>query len=182
MGKRSSGMFKRNERDYYPTPYEAVVPLFSHLIVPHTARGCNAKFIEPCAGDGRLIRHIESKGHSCIYACDIEPKADGIEQKDVLFFGETLPPCDLIITNPPWGREVLHPMIERFRLHATTWLLFDADWAHTVQAKPYLDYCSKIVSVGRVSWMDNGTSGVDNCCWYEFQSFKCVSQFYGRNV
>ena len=36
---------------------------------------------------------------------------------------------------------------------APTWLLFDADWAHTKQAAPYLRHCSHIVSVGRVHWM-----------------------------
>ena len=50
MGKRSD--FERVERDFYPTPIEAVRPLVPHL--PKTGL-----FAEPCAGDGRLIRHIE---------------------------------------------------------------------------------------------------------------------------
>ncbi len=166
MGKRSD--FERKERDYYPTPMEAVVPLLPHIIVATAARGYKAKFIEPCAGDGRLIRHIESDGHKCVYACDIEPQAEGIETRDVLFFDAPLPDCDLIITNPPWEREVLHAMIDRFVAHADTWLLFDADWMHTVQAMPYRHLVAKIVSIGRVSWEGNGVSGMDNCCWYLF--------------
>lgn len=164
MGKRSD--FERNPRDYYPTPYEAVLPLLPHL--PK-----KSMFVEPCAGDGRLVRHLQKHSHECIFACDIEPQIDennplAIQQADVLFFNYQLPEADFIITNPPWDRDVLHPMIEAFRLQAPTWLLFDTDWWSTKQANPYKPYCHKFVSVGRVSWMENGTSGMDNCSWYLF--------------
>lgn len=160
MGKRSN--FERNPRDYYPTPYEAVIPLLKHLPV-------NSSFSEPCAGDGRLIKHLEKNGHTCLFAGDIEPMADGIEKADALFFNPNMPKADFIITNPPWERSVLHQMIVDFSFRAPTWLLFDADWMHTSQAKLYLTHCAKIVSVGRVSWMGNGQAGFDNCCWYLFK-------------
>jgi hypothetical protein len=67
VGKRSS--FDRIPRDFYPTPYEAVVPLLPHLPWP-------CSFIEHCAGDGALIRHLERAGHVCNFAYDIEPRAD----------------------------------------------------------------------------------------------------------
>lgn len=169
MGKRSD--FERNPRDYYPTPYEAFLPLRAHLPQGKT-------FVEPCAGDGRLIDHIERHDFmECVYACDIEPQRQGIDTQDALFFGFELPKCDFIITNPPWERTVLHKMIESFRLQAPTWLLFDSDWMFTGQAKPYLKHCSKIVSVGRVSWMENGTSGMDNCAWYLFEEKECQTVF-----
>jgi hypothetical protein len=171
MGKRST--FDRNPRDYYPTPIEAVIPLLPHL-APST------QFIEPCAGDGRLIKHLEQFGHRCLYACDIEPQGEGIDKRDVLFFNEPMPTAEAIITNPPWERTALHLMIDKFRLHAPTWLLFDADWIHTAQAAPFLKYCRRIVSVGRVSWMENGTSGMDNCCWYLFDREPCETVFRGR--
>jgi hypothetical protein len=182
MGKRSD--FERKERDYYPTPFEAVIPLLPHIIVPYSARGYKAKFIEPCAGDGRLIRHIETDGHKCVYACDIEPQAEGIETRDVLFFDAPLPPCDMIITNPPWSRETLHPMIERFRNHAPTWLLFDSDWLFTAQSSPFMDYAHKIVPVGRISWEGNGISGMDNCMWVLFMKERNngYAEFFKRTV
>lgn len=62
MGKRSS--FERVERDFYPTPLEAVHPLLPHL-------NESSRFIECCAGDGRLVRHLEAAGHSCVSAFDI---------------------------------------------------------------------------------------------------------------
>lgn len=175
MGKRSD--FERNPRDYYPTPYEAVIPLLPHLTSGTNPHKIQAKFIEPCAGDGRLVRHLEKHGHKCVYACDIEPQADNIEQQDCLFFGFQLPTCDLIITNPPWERGVLHAMIESFRHQAPTWLLFDSDWMFTKQAASYKKYCQKIITVGRVSWMENGTSGMDNCCWYLFGKDECQTIF-----
>ena len=49
MGKRSN--FERIERDFYPTPFEAVEPLIPHLPDKFT-------FAEPCAGDGSLTRHL----------------------------------------------------------------------------------------------------------------------------
>lgn len=165
MGKRSN--FKRKPRDLYPTPYEAVIPLLPHLEP-------NTHFIEPCAGDGRLLKHFERHGHKCVYACDIEPLAPGIDRRDVLFFGKSFPPCERFITNPPWERKddgtgPLHEMIKIFTNEAPTWLLFDADWMHTLQASPFAALCEKIVSVGRISWEGNGVSGMDNCAWYFFK-------------
>lgn len=171
MGKRSD--FEPKALQKYYTPYEAVVPLLHHL--PSFVR-----FIEPCAGDGRLVNHLHKNAHVCVYACDIAPEGGDIEQRDVLFFDGPLPPCDMIITNPPWDRELLHPMITRFVEHAPTWLLFDADWIHTIQAKPFKRLCSDIVSVGRISWEGNGVSGMDNCCWYLFKKDAQHTRFHFR--
>lgn len=172
MGKRSD--FERIENDFYPTPFEAVVPLFPFLKP-------GLRFIEPCAGDGRLIKHLETVGLKCVYACDIAPQAQGIEQRDVLFFDSALPPCDLIITNPPWDRPALHAMIERFTAQADTWLLFDADWMHTVQAAPYKALCRKIVSVGRVKWIEGSANGgMENAAWYLFSSQPGPTEFHFR--
>lgn len=174
IGKRSN--FKRIERDYYPTPYEAVEPLFPHL-PPNGFRYC-----EPCAGDGRLVLHLLSVGGVCASARDIEPQVDWVERKDAL---TTLTGnIDFFITNPPWNRKILHPLIIHLSIQAPTWLLFDADWMHTKQAEPFLTYCKKIVSVGRVKWMENTKhTGKDNCAWYLFDFFNPpkYTQFCGYN-
>lgn len=165
MGKRSN--FKRVDRDYYPTPFEAVIPLQAHLK--------DGRFVEPCAGNGLLITHLEKLGMKCIDAFDIEPQTEGIREYDA--FDEFEAP--LIITNPPWDRKILHPLIDHFITISPTWLLFDSDWMHTKQSIPYLEYCSKIVSVGRVKWFGN-TSGKDNACWYFFENEKKETTFFGR--
>jgi hypothetical protein len=78
---------------------------------------------------------------------------------------------------------VLHQLIIHLSSLAPTWLLFDADWAHTKQAVPYLERCRKIVSVGRVKWIpDSKMTGKDNCAFYLFRSGTASApiEFYGR--
>lgn len=172
MGKRSS--FERIPRDFYPTPYEAVVPLLPHL-PPRT------QFVEPCAGDGRLIKHLALHGHRCVWAGDIEPRGgEGMHKFDART--DTVHKGHCYITNPPWSRAVLHPIIENLARDMPTWLLFDADWMHTKQAVPYLPWLCKIVSVGRVKWIeDSPFKGKDNCCWHLFDAWlEGPAMFVGR--
>lgn len=172
MGKRSD--FERIDRDYYPTPIEAVRPLAPFIK--------HAKFMEPCAGDGRLIKHIEALGIGalCKYAYDIEPKADFVHQRDALTCRPSNP--ELFITNPPWDRKILHPLIEHLTTMAPCWLLFDADWVHTKQAARFMPWLAKIVSVGRVKWIeDSKMTGKDNCAWYLFdRNHEGATEFHGR--
>ena len=174
MGKRSD--FERIPRDYYPTPYEAVLPLIPHLPQkPFT-------FAEPCAGDGRLIDHLEKHGGICNNSMDVEPRNPKVGLGDCLGFG--FYSSEFIITNPPWNRKILHPMIEHFVDFRPTWLLFDADWIHTKQSIPYLTMLKKVVSIGRVKWIEGTKSvGKDNCCWYLFENTNMVKpiEFWGRN-
>lgn len=173
MGKRSN--FERVERDYYPTPREAVLPLLPHL-APDTA------FAEPCAGDGALIRTLDLAGHACVWASDIHPRNHGIVSLDALLIQGMAADC--IITNPPWDRDILHPMIEHFSSMLPAWLLFDADWAHTRQSAELIKRCSKIVSVGRVKWIpDSKMTGKDNCMWALFEPGHTEGpHFYGRTA
>ena len=90
---------------------------------------------------------------------------------------------DLIITNPPWSRDLLHDTIMHLSAIRPSWLLFYADWMHTIQAIQYLPYCQKIQSVGRVKWFpDTPHTGKDNVCWYLFDQRKKSDtvEFYPR--
>lgn len=172
MGKRSS--FERIPRDFYPTPAEAVGPLLRFLD-PCT------HFVEPCAGNGALIDHLEAAGHRCIAATDIEPQRKDIDTCDALEWV-----CELgdavFITNPPWARPILHQLIAHLTRFGPAWLLFDADWMHTRQAAPFMHLLRKVVSVGRVKWIpDSPFTGKDNCCWYLFDArSEAPAQFVGR--
>lgn len=168
MGKRSD--FKRRKQDAYYTPPEAVEPLLAHLYA--------GTYIDPCCGDGAIERALDALGGpTCVWASDIE------EDARVSNYGvaQHMFPVDVFITNPPWTREILHPIIENLCSQLPTWLLFDAAWAHTKQAIPYKNHCKKIVSVGRVSWMQNGVSSLDDCAWYLFDAkFTGQTEFYWR--
>ena len=102
MSKRKDGRFKRNERDFYPTPAKAVMPLLPHL-KPGT------RFIEPCAGEGHLVGHLKRVGHVLVGAYDLPVDARSARY-DVA-------DADFFITNPPHSRpprhEDLMPSISR---------------------------------------------------------------------
>jgi hypothetical protein len=156
MSKRCS-TYKRRKDDFYPTPLRAVLPLIPYL-------GGITSFAEPCAGDGRLVRHLESFGVRCVYQGDIR------SGQDALAF-DSYGGAAAIITNPPHSRQLMHQLITHFQRIAPTWLLLDADWAHTWQAAPYLPACTDIVAIGRVKWIE-GTkdTGKDNYAWYRFDA------------
>lgn len=158
MSKRSD--FERRKNDLY----ETWDPRAVKALLPHLAP--NTKFIEPCAGRGVLKDQLVAAGHRCIQASDIDPLRDDIVKADVMSVRWT---PEAFITNPPWTRQILHPLIVHLSDQAPTWLLFDADWLHTKQAAPFKDRLRKVVSVGRLRWIP-GTKmdGKDNVCWYMF--------------
>lgn len=173
MGKRSD--FERRPMDFYQTPPKAVLPLMRYFPASTT-------FVEPCAGDGKLVDAIESHNHICTFASDLVARRSDISVLDALSLTEV--ECigaDYIITNPPWSRDILHKLILHFIELRPTWLLFDADWMHTAQAKPYLRYCVAVISVGRVKWIEGSKqTGKDNCCWYLFdKNNNQPATFYG---
>jgi hypothetical protein len=189
MGKRSN--FERVPKDFYPTPKEAVVPLLPFL--PKSATFC-----EPCYGNGALaywlttgpgtlklekayeIQHWKDVGLD--YPEDYDhSKGIQFERDALTLTEEDVDGTDYIITNPSWDRNILHPLIEKFRGLRPTWLLFDAGWAFTKQSKEYIKYCSDIVAVGRVKWIpDSKMTGKDDCAWYCFKDIECETRFHGR--
>src|SRR6187401_2689650 len=155
MGKRSN--FERIPRDFYPTPAAAVPPLIPHL------RGVRS-FAEPCCGDGALVRHLESYGLRCVYAGDIETSQDALATDQ---YGG----AQVIVSNPPYTRELMHRLIAHFQGIAPTWLLIDYDWSATKQAAAYMLHCSDIVILPRLKWFDNSKdTGKNNHAWYRFDS------------
>jgi hypothetical protein len=101
------------ERDvFYPTPRAAVVPLIPYL------RGIRS-FAEPCAGDGDLVKHLESFGSHCNRRGDIRPGQDALAV-------DPYSAVDAIITNPPYApRDLMHRL--NFQRIAPTWLLLESD-------------------------------------------------------
>jgi len=185
MGKRSTGSFDRVKRDYYPTPYSAIAALIAHL-------PGHIRYDEPCCGEKmKLMGHLARHGHICSRGTDIQTfvnRSRSYREGRDLF---TLDNCmgDMFITNPPWPAIGKHgnPTVE-MALHlssiAPTWFLLSADFAHNKYYSRVAHRCVKIVSVGRVKWIDKPGSvpGKDNCAWYLFhekrRSFGTL--FFGR--
>lgn len=175
MGKRSN--FKRRARDRYDTPWAGIEPFAKHM------KG--GKYVEPCAGAMALVGPLLKNKIRLAAAYDIKPRSAGVVKLDALKLTKKhMKGAKRIITNPPWDRKLLHAMIEHFRTLADeTWLLLDADWAHTLQAAPYMKYCALVVSVGRLKWIP-GTkmTGKENCAWYLFLRKPCKTIFIGREI
>lgn len=172
MGKRSD--FERIERDYYKT----FDPKAGLTISSHLPENGEYTYAEPFCGSGDLIKQLTGQ---CNYASDIEPDYEN-KVVDNIFIKKSfrdvnendLKKCDMVITNPPWDRKILHETIEHFSNMKPTWLLFDSNWMFTKQSEKYINrYCLKIITVGRMIWIP-GTkiSGKDDVCWYLFDANK----------
>jgi hypothetical protein len=169
VGKRSD--FKRRPQDHYNTiDPRAVAALLPHLNGTKT-------FAEPCAGDRHLVRSLEAAGLRCTWNSDL---SDGLDARRLR--PGMVRDADIICTNPPWSRGVLHDMIVHFQSLKPTWLLFDSDWANNRHAVPYLAHCSDIVAVGRLKWIEGSAhSGKDNTSWYRFwYQHQGPTVFHGR--
>lgn len=115
-----------------------------------------------------MVDYLESANHPCVFASDIEPLRHDIMRLSALEVRYIR--ADYIITNPPWTRSILHPMIDAFTAtKIPTWLLVDADWLQNLNSAPWVDKCSMVVPIGRVKWFP-GTehTGMDNAIWALF--------------
>ena len=164
MGKRTT--FEKRPRDFYATPAEAVSPVVIHLTNGQT-------FYEPCHGAGDLIQHLKSYGYECSGSGDIADGQDALSIEDV--------EGDVFITNPPWTWKILNPLINHLSGMKPTWLLLNADLMHNKRMASHMRNCQKVVSVGRISWMQNGVSGFENCAWFLFNKrHNGNTEFYAR--
>lgn len=173
MGKRSN--FQKIGRDLYETWDPRAIP----PLLPHLPKG--KRFAEPCAASGALVRQLEPH-LPCAWASDIVPLAAGIVENDALTCG--LGDADIFITNPPWTRKILHPLIVHLSDLAPTFLLFQSNWANTQQAQPFLNRCRRIIAVGRLKWIpDTPHDHMEDVSWYLFDKPIPGSNpiFFGRD-
>jgi len=142
-------------------------------------------FCEPCAGDGRLVDHLSKHIDAlCVFACDIEPQADWIIQKDGIDLTEDdVGLAEVIITNPPFTWSVLKPMLEHWINLRTTIVLLPADFMHNKRVAPLMKKCVAVKSIGRVKWIEGSKgAGVENYVWMSFdKNHNGPTTFYGRD-
>lgn len=171
MSKRTPGLPQR-PRGFWPTPRAAVVPLIPYL--PPRAR-----YGEPCAGAGDLIRHMDDlwPAGRCVWASDLEPQRPGIRTLAVAdITADQARDVDLFITNPPWPRigqkgDPALSIILHLMTIAPVWALLPWDFGANDYFRALIGQCSDIVPVGRVKWIpDSRNAGVDNCGWFRFDA------------
>lgn len=162
MGKTTN--FERRERDFYPTPREPVQVLKPFL----SPLGKSFTFAEPCCGAGDLVRHLEEMGGVCKWQTDLPVDVRKIKPLWVRT-------CDYIITNPPWPHPKMtagQPTVDIIRACMNlrmSWFLLSADFMHSRYFAPLQDNCRRIVSAGRIKWIEGSKhAALDNAAWYLF--------------
>ena len=158
MSKRSS--FEKIPKDFYATTDpKAIPPNFVECV-----RG--KRYAEPCYGEGDL-EDLLMGAAVCRWRSDIRDTGC-CKLWDAMCLSEhELEHCDVIITNPPFSRGVLLPMIDHFTSLMPTWLLLPADMMHNLYFSEYMARCSQVVSVGRIRWIKNSKhTSTDNFAWY----------------
>ena len=180
MGKREDVKKPKSPRDLYVT----IDPAAVKPLIPFV-RGMT--YAEPCAGNGDLINQLSSYGVCCTHASDITSfRYDEWDASDIPFEVLCSSYSDCIITNPPFSKALLLPIMDHLMCSGLPlWLLLPADIMHNKYMRPYMKKCKTVASVGRLCWFpdeDTGKliKGVDNYQWMEFVSYETPTTFHGR--
>lgn len=101
---------KRKANDFYPTPPEVIDALLDNYEIG----GANTKILEPCAGDGQIIKSLKKNGYEKIKAVEIREE-ESEKLNELVGYGnfaitdylkvnkKFLKEPDVIITNPPFS-------------------------------------------------------------------------------
>jgi hypothetical protein len=176
MSKRSD--FEKVPKDFYPTTDPKAIP-------PKLVKFIRGKsYAEPCYGEGDLEDLLMDVA-TCRWRSDIRETVGSSKVVDAMCLSkEDIARCDYIITNPPFSRDVLLPLIDHFVSMKPTWLLLPAGYMNNIYFGPYMRKCSKVVSIGRIKWFkDSKHTSTDDFCWYFWVKGATTdtrTEFYGR--
>ena len=187
MSKRSN--FDKVPKEFYPTTDPKAVP--TKLV--EFIRG--KTYAEPCYGNGDLEDLLMDVA-TCEWRSDIRetvqaregvalPRSGSSKVMDALCLSkEDIARCQLIVTNPPFSKDVLLPLLDHFISLKPTWLLLPADYMHNQYFSDYMKKCSRVISVGRLKWFkDSKHTSTDNFAWYFWpkgSTGEMETVFYGR--
>lgn len=156
-----------NPSNFWPTPPEAVTPLLEPLRQDVVL--AKSRFIEPCAGDGALVDALVFHNFVRAVAFDNEPRRSDIRHGDATTVDwSTVNPAIPAVTNPPWARHLLEPILAAIIGTRVVWLLLPLDYTTNLWTNPYMRHVNRIVPLGRVSWKGNGKGGMENSAWFRF--------------
>lgn len=133
------------ELDVWPTLPQTIRPLLPYL-------PSGTRFVEPAAGDYRLAAFLEGNGHECVFASDIEPRHDEVCKRDAATHDFRNYQADMIITNLPYRRDMLQPILKNLIGQLPIWMVIYSGWLDTEWAKPFMEYASHELPIGRAPW------------------------------
>lgn len=178
MSKRSD--FDKVPKDFYPSTDKKI------LVEGFVKEVRDKTYAEPCWGEGDLEDLLRGVA-TCGWRSDIRDTSPFSKQ----MAGTQVTPydirnCDLLVSNPPFTRQVLLPLIDHFVTLKPTWLLLPAGFMNNIYFGPYMKKCSKVVSIGRICWFPvNGkrVASTDDFCWYYWEEGADETQtiFIGRD-
>lgn len=102
----------RKENDFYPTPAVVIETFLDNYHIGD--KGEITKILEPCAGNGNIIKALQERGYTSIKAVELR-KEEAENLNNMLGYGNfaiadflTLNPkhigdIDVVITNPPFS-------------------------------------------------------------------------------
>lgn len=167
MGKRSN--FEKKPRNYYrtfdPKAGDALAPFVS----------MSALYLEPFAGAGDLVVNLNRHDIRCIGMSDIEPQAEGIEQRCAFSYtNDEMWRYDYLISNPPWAKSVFHRTLDHYVPMIDCWFLMSSNWKQNKGSARYVDnWLCDIVPIGRLKWIEGTAhSAMDDCEWLHFSRLK----------
>lgn len=170
LGQAMGTQRPKKRNFFYPTiDPRCVPPLLAH-VPPGTV------FAEPCAGAGDLIQLLQAAGLVCAWGLELEPQGICLRNRWPIGVGNALTlterdlgGVDLLISNLPWERSWLHPLVRHLSALAPLWSLHDASWAFTKQAAAFAPLLTDVVAVGRLKWFEGSRyDPPDDCAWYRF--------------
>ena len=180
LGTAMGTQRQRKRSDFYPTiDRRAIPPLLAAMFATSDHIPCSiTHYVEPCAGAADLInllQRMQPQLH-CAFALEMDPQDEGLRNRWPIARGNALTLTEpdlasvhLFITNPPWDRALLHPLIRHLASLRPTWLLFDASWVFTKQAAPFQRILTDVAAVGRLKFFEGSRyDPPDDCAWYRF--------------
>lgn len=167
LGQALGNQRARHPRDFYPTIDRRCVP---PLVAMMRALGAYpSRFAEPCAGAGDLVDllAVGAPDLVCEWQSDMLPQRRHVAVQDALLLSAPdLRGIDCLITNFPWRRAMLHPLIAHLAEMIPVYTLLDSGWMATGAAVQLGErYCTDIITCRRLKWFSNRTLDIDPKGW-----------------
>lgn len=97
----------RRRLDFYETSQEAVDALVKHYLKGTFKR--EAQILEPCCGDGAIVKALGEHGYRCVWGNDLDPARPGHTHLDARTHDFSYPhpgfvEINAVVTNPPFNQ------------------------------------------------------------------------------